>query len=289
MNPATEISLSTVRLECTGRGAVSVGTGYLYCYKLKGGEIYPVIVTNKHVIAHATKIKTEFHVIKQGADVGEDGHADFEEKLNVEFDDFESDTIFHPDKEIDLCAILLGKTLNRIRPGYGVKNVFLNKGWHIEPALESIIRPIESVIMIGYPNGLWDEVNNRPIARRGLTASHPLKPWNGKRQFMIDAACFPGSSGSPVFLYEDGLYRNNEGVFVAGTRAKLLGTLFSGPLITANGKLVEIPIPTTPLSKTETEKIPVIQTMMNLGNVLHASLLDDLRPLVENFMQKWSK
>jgi V8-like Glu-specific endopeptidase len=287
MNLATKISLSTVRLECTGRNMSSVGTGYLYYYKLENGDIFPVIVTNKHVIANATKIKTEFHVIAQGAHVGDDGLADFEEKLNVEIDDFENETLFHPSNDIDLCIILLGKTLNRIRSGYGVKNVFLDKSWHVESALESIIRPIETIVMIGYPNGLWDEVNNRPIARRGLTASHPLKPWNGKRQFMIDAACFPGSSGSPVFLYEDGLYRNNAGTFVPGTRAKLLGTLFSGPQITSSGKLIDVPIPTTTLSKAEMEQIPIIQTMMNLGNVLHASLLDDFIPLIVHFMKKW--
>ncbi len=44
--------------------------------------------------------------------------------------------------------------------------------------------------MIGYPNGIWDEANNMPIIRRGITATHPNFNYNGKPEFMIDAACF---------------------------------------------------------------------------------------------------
>jgi len=57
--------------------------------------------------------------------------------------------------------------------------------------------------MIGYPNGLWDHVNNLPLIRRGITASHPgvdyqIEGQNGPGVTVIDMACFPDSSGSPV-------------------------------------------------------------------------------------------
>lgn len=52
--------------------------------------------------------------------------------------------------------------------------------------------------MVGYPDGIWDEFNNQPIVRRGITATHPKNDFNGKGEFLIDAVCFPGSSGSPV-------------------------------------------------------------------------------------------
>ena len=60
---------------------------------------------------------------------------------------------------------------------------------------------IEDVIMIGYPIGLLDSHNNLPVARKGITATDPVKDYEGRKEFMIDLACFPGSSGSPVFLY----------------------------------------------------------------------------------------
>ena len=38
---------------------------------------------------------------------------------------------------------------------------------------ESELSAVEEILMIGYPNGLWDAVNNYPLIRRGVTASHP--------------------------------------------------------------------------------------------------------------------
>ena len=64
---------------------------------------------------------------------------------------------------------------------------------------------IEDVLMIGYPNGLWDSESNLPIVRRGITASPPYRHFKGRREFVIDCACYPGSSGSPIFLYRPGL------------------------------------------------------------------------------------
>lgn len=289
MNPATKISLCTVRLECYGKKTGSVGTGYLYLFNdpLDKDAIYPVIVTNKHVVFDAHTLRAEFHIIKQGDDVAEDGHAMNEEKLPVIIENLQNQTFQHPDPKIDLCVILLGTTLNGIKTGYGVKNVFLSKSWHIEPELEKIIRPIESVVMVGYPDGLWDKLNNRPITRRGLTASHPLRPWNGKREFVIDAACFHGSSGSPVFLYEDGVYRTKDGAVMAGTRAKLLGTLWGGPTVNSQGILVDAEVPSSVEVDAPSAKRPVVKTMMNLGYVVHASALDDFIPIILEFMKKF--
>ena len=59
----------------------------------------------------------------------------------------------------------------------------------------------EEVLVIGYPNALWDEANNLPLFSKGIASTHPAKDFNGKPEFIIDAAAFPGSSGSPVFCY----------------------------------------------------------------------------------------
>ena len=59
---------------------------------------------------------------------------------------------------------------------------------------------VEDVLMIGYPNGLWDTTHNMPIIRRGTIATDIKLDYNEKKEFVIDAACFPGSSGSPVLF-----------------------------------------------------------------------------------------
>jgi hypothetical protein len=284
MNPATKISLSTVRLECYGQTSKSVGTGYLYGFHLEEDELFPVLVTNKHVVRDGTRLNIEFNVIKQGDEVGEDASAKSEERVAVVVDDLADLIIKHPDEGVDLCVIPIGNFLNSIKLGYGIKNSLITKDWRLPAELIPIIRPIETIVMIGYPDGLWDQVNNRPLARRGLTASHALTRWNGKRQFVIDAACFHGSSGSPVFLYEDGVVRNKEGSFDLGTRAILLGTLWGGPMVNAKGELVDVEVPTAVDADSAKRQIPIVKTMMNLGYVIHADALDDFIPLVRAFV-----
>jgi hypothetical protein len=155
-----------------------------------------------------------------------------------------------------------------------LKHAFVDTAWRMSPEAASYTRPIEPVLMVGYPNGLWDETNNRPITRQGSTASHPLHNWNGERTFVIDAACFGGSSGSPVFLYEDGLFRTAADTYTPGTRIVLLGALYAGPMVTAEGRLVPRPIPTSTIA------VPQINLMMNLGYVVQADAIDDLRPII---------
>ena len=59
--------------------------------------------------------------------------------------------------------------------------------------------PGADVWFIGYPENRYDITHNLPILRKGHIASMPLIDYNAKKQFVIDAHVFPGSSGSPVF------------------------------------------------------------------------------------------
>ena len=45
-----------------------------------------------------------------------------------------------------------------------------------------------------------DRVNALPILRRGSTATALALDFEGRAEFLIDAAVYPGSSGSPVFV-----------------------------------------------------------------------------------------
>lgn len=123
--------------------------------------------------------------------------------------------------------------------------ISLDKSLILKPDEFSELSAFEEIIMIGYPNGIWDFVNNMPIIRKGITATHPNLDYNGKREFMIDAACFPGSSGSPVYSYSFGPYTTNSGntVLGGGPRIKLLGILYAGPQHTATGEIEIINVP----------------------------------------------
>ena len=70
------------------------------------------------------------------------------------------------------------------------------------------LRALEEVSMVGYPIGLWDEANNLPILRRGTTATHPAIDFGRLPRGIVDIACFPGSSGSPVMILDEGELRH---------------------------------------------------------------------------------
>jgi hypothetical protein len=117
---------------------------------------------------------------------------------------------------------------------------------------------------------------NSTGGRRGVTASHPAVDFDvdGVPTTVIDAACFPGSSGSPVILHNFGNYADRKGNTVIGSRTMFLGVLFSGPVIQTDGKIVIRNIPTA--------DVPVAQLslMMNLGYIVKAKELAALSAAV---------
>ena len=129
--------------------------------------------------------------------------------------------------------------------------------------------------MVGYPNGLWDAVNNMPIFRKGSTATHPNFDYNGKKEFLIDIAAFPGSSGSPVMIFNQGGYQDKKGnVFMGKDRVILLGVLYAGLQHTATGEIIISPNLQNPVALS---KIP-----NNIGIVLKAERISELEPLFTN-------
>jgi hypothetical protein len=113
---------------------------------------------------------------------------------------------------------------------------------------------------------LWDEANNLPLIRRGVSASHPAIDFvvDGVPTMVIDAACFPGSSGSPVFLHNFGTFADKKGNTNLGTRTMLLGVLFAGPTMQTDGKIAIRTIPTAD------EPVAEIKVMLNLGYIVKA-------------------
>ena len=136
------------------------------------------------------------------------------------------------------------------------------------------ITPVEEVYMTGYPNGLWDSLNNRPVTRKGVTASSALEDWQGEPVFMIDMACYGGSSGSPVYIMNQGAYPTKDGGIWMGNRFIFLGILYAGPTIDAQGSINIINVPT------DSSAVISTKLMMNLGLVIHAEKLNDFKPLI---------
>ncbi|MCD4705895.1 serine protease [bacterium] len=140
---------------------------------------------------------------------------------------------------------------------------------------------IEDVIMVGYPNGLWDQKNNLPLFRKGITSSHPAIDFNGKNIGAVDMACFPGSSGSPIFILNENGYSDKKGTMRLGAKRLIfLGILFQGPQFDVRGELIVEDIPTQ-------QKVSSITPMMiNLGYYIKAIEILAFKPIIEKIIFK---
>jgi len=272
MNPQTlsiaeQLAYCTVRLECDlAGGGVSTGTGFVFNFAEDGDESVPAIVTNRHVVKGAAVGR--FQLTVRDAD----GGPMIGSTVGVALDNFESRWVPHSLADIDLCAMPIAPLLQEAESkGKAVFHRNFAAGQIATDAELQDLDQIEDITMIGYPNGLWDRKNNMPVFRRGATATHPGRDWNGRPEFMIDAACFPGSSGSPVLLFNIGGYTDKKGnTMVGGARLKLLGILYAGPQHVADGQIVMAPVPTA--------NKPVVLTSipLHLGIVVKAKELSEI-------------
>ena len=254
-----QLAYTTVRIECDhGDGTGSVGTGFLFQFQHATRGPVPAVVTNKHVLEDAQRVRFVFTAANENKEpvIGK--------TVSITVDPIAGNTLKHPDPDCDLEIIFLAKIIQNTTDGFYYVHLTRDQIPSTDRFLE--IQSAEEVLMIGYPTGLIDTKNNRPIFRRGITATQPGLHYEGRQEFVIDAACYPGSSGSPVFRYKPAL-NVGPGLSGGGAQLEFLGVLWGGPQFTADGKIeiVEIPTKQEPISLT---RIP-----MNLGFVIRADRL----------------
>jgi Trypsin-like peptidase domain len=263
MSPAENLLYTTVKIETAKSGkSTGSGTGFFYSINLGDNRHSVLLVTNKHVLRDSDNAVIPYHVDGKPGDVARRGHT-------YNFDDI----ILHPNNDIDLCAINVSQILSAdITAGSPLKLTSVSSTDIPTQEEWDYLDAIEEVTMIGCPNGIYDEVNNFPIVRQGVTSSNPSRLYNGKPEFLIDIACFPGSSGSPVFLFNRTGYldRKTNSFLVGASRIKLLGVLYAGPIINNSGQIV-----------LGTPGVQVA-TMMHLGNAIRSTEVLALEKVVRD-------
>jgi hypothetical protein len=255
---AERLLYSTVRITSVKHdNTSSYSSGFFMVFDNRNNTACPAIVTNKHVISHTDKVSIAYHVKKDNIPSG------CIETVVIPIQ--EGKYITHPDAEIDLCALPIASQLVNAEAS-GKPFFYQHIDFSIVPdeADWDKFDAIEDVVMIGCPNGIYDEVNNLPLVRRGITASPLGKKFNGKNEFLIDLACFPGSSGSPVFIFDSsGFFDKRSGsVQFDSQRLILIGVLYAGPVVSNSGEIMLGHSPRV-----------VVQSMMHLGCVIRSSEL----------------
>ena len=258
-----QLLFNTVRLTASNG---SCGTGSYFNFQANG-KTFPTIITNKHVINNNPDEEMTFfvHLVEEGGST--------EESYRVTY---KAQWIFHPTHDLAFC--FAAPVFNAVKQITGKDVFYIGNDMSIIATEEKLrdVRAVEELTMVGYPVGLWDEVNNLPIFRHGYTASHPAYDFNSPGIGLVDMACFPGSSGSPVYILNEGSFQDKHGNMNIGiSRLIFLGILYAGPEYTAAGKLQMRDVPTKMMVESQTN------IMTNLGYYIRAHELNAFQEIID--------
>lgn len=268
---------SSVRLEAglDDSNFCSTGTGFFYQVTHPETSLAKVLIlTNKHVVHGAQVVRFVLSFAPSVTDLNVE-HQPYGRSDQIVILHLAGNLVSHPDPETDLCGIdITVPYSNVINSGNQVRSMCLSSKWLLGAGDRASVRDIEQVLVVGYPAGLWDSHNNMPVARIGTTATHALGCYSGKRNFLVDVAAYPGSSGSPVFTYESPMFRQPDGSFSPGTKASFIGVVWGVIERSVTGELIPIEIPSA------VAQVPVIKSSLNLAIALHADAVRDIDKLV---------
>jgi len=214
---STQLLFTTVPIWTMNATETGSGTGFIFSYnppQLPGQSI-PLLVTAKHVISHADRIFVDFHRKK-------DGLPDSGELVKIEL----NKALFHLHEIFDLAILPIQPIITQLEKQETLiffrsldQNLIpIDQAWHDLSA-------IESVSFIGYPSGILDQHNQFPITRSGISSTPIWSDFNGQPFFLIDAGVYPGSSGSPVLVMNQGGYSLPNGGIALGNRLLFIGIL----------------------------------------------------------------
>jgi len=258
---AEQLFFTTTRIDTVAPdGTAGSGTGFFFQY-VANGVTYPFVVTNKHVVMGMRNGSLNFLKQKDGRPELGNGFT-----LEVGADDWSKMWFGHQDLHVDIAISAFSPMQQYIKDHHGVDLFFRSVDKAIVPTQQQIdeLDAVEDVTFIGYPNGVWDAKNLLPVARRGTTATPIGVDFENTPRFLIDASVFGGSSGSPVFVLNQGSWAAKNGGLVAGSRLIFIGVVAAVFYRTHLNQIVPVPIPTQVRPMVEQ------QEMIDLGIVFKA-------------------
>jgi len=256
---AEQLFFTTVRVDTIAQdGGAGSGTAFLFSYK-RGETNYPFVVTNKHVVMGMREGMLSF-MQKQ------DNAPQLGKGFDLRIDDWQDTWFGHPSPDIDIAICPFAPLEDHIKKQYCLDLFYRYVSDEMIPTVEQAAKldALESVTFIGYPNGIWDSKNLLPVARRGMTASPISVDFENTPRFLIDASVFGGSSGSPVFLMNQGMYTDKTGGTIIGSRLFFVGVIAAVFFRTQFNQIVAVPIPT------QVQPMAQQQEMIDLGIVFKA-------------------
>jgi len=269
---AEELLFTTIRIETLGsEGEQKIGTGFIFAFQLKNNS-YPFLVTCKHVVEGAKEGFLTFIKSKEQKPL-------LGESYRLRIKNFEKPWFKHKSQNVDVAILPFVPILKQIS-NQGVQIFFKSIPDALTPKDTQLeeLDAVEDVLFIGYPIGLWDTENLTPIVRKGITATPVFLDFKGEKQFLIDASVFPGSSGSPVFIYNKGTYSEKKtNMVVAGDRILFLVILSAVFTMPDTGEII---VPTQIMSKVR------VRQLADIGIVFRAETISEV---CKDFLKKLKK
>ena len=226
---------STIKLDVVKPIGKWTGTGmFFHFYNGKDpSRQIQVVITARHLIEDALSVEMVWTTRATDKSM-----ASAREKIAYTKDNIRIES--HPNKTVDLCAIIVSHAVCELR-NKGREPTFFSFDTSVlaDDDFYAKERQLDPVVMIGYPVGLMDEVNLQPIFRRGVYATNPSLDYMGRKEFLLDIPNNGGSSGSPVFHFDEKMYSDRTGGganITIGSRLVMVGLSFDGVDPTSNAK-----------------------------------------------------
>lgn len=270
INSATKkLLFNTVRVDTVlDDGSEGSGTAFVVSHAHARGQ-HTFIVTNRHLV---DGVRRGGLVFTQGRH----GQPLLGQRFLLNIDDFPQAWFGHPDPAVDL-AIVPMRPLEQAARDLGVELYYQAIDSRLVPdaAATRALDALEEVLFVGYPSGVWDQVNLMPILRRGTTATPMALDFEGRAEFLIDAAVYPGSSGSPVFVYLPDTLRPGHG---AGRKFLFAGVVAAVFFREEAHQLVTAPVPANHRGSV------MASEMIDLGLVIKSQAVVDV---INAYLGRW--
>ncbi|ODU13673.1 MAG: trypsin [Thiobacillus sp. SCN 64-35] len=264
-----KLLFNTVRVDTVLEdGSEGSGTAFVVSHTHPRGT-NTFIVTNRHLVDGVRRGGLVFTQKRNGQPV-------FGQRFQLNIEDFPHAWFMHPDPEVDL-AIIPMRPLEQAARDQGVELYYHAIDSRLAPDAATLraLDALEEVLFVGYPSGVWDQTNLMPILRRGTTATPMALDFEGRKEFLIDAAVYPGSSGSPVFVYQPDAMRPNQG---GGKKFLFAGVVAAVFFREEANHLVPAPVPAN------NHGMVMGSEMIDLGLIIKAEAVLEV---INAYLGKW--
>jgi S1-C subfamily serine protease len=266
-----KLLFNTIRVDTVLEdGSEGSGTAFVVSHSHARGT-NTFIVTNRHLVDGVRRGGLVFTQKRNGQPL-------LGQRFQLNIEDFPHAWFMHPDPEVDL-AIIPMRPLEQAARDQGVELYYHVIDSRLVPDAATLqgLDALEEVLFVGYPSGVWDQVNLMPILRRGTTATPMALDFEGRREFLIDAAVYPGSSGSPVFVYQPDGPRSS---LHAGRKFLFAGVVAAVFFREEANHLVPAPVPAN------NNAMVLGSEMIDLGLVIKAQAVVEV---MNAYLGKWAE